>query len=98
MGEVFQYLTNLYLYHENKKVKEKKIILNSQEEYDNYIEEYKQMIMSKPIPFTLFIDNYFRKQELWKLPPLMDLVAPTLFKEEYLARNVAKTIDDNAST
>lgn len=74
----------LNLYHENKKVvKEKNKKFKLQEEYDKYIEEYKQMRMSKLIPFSIFIDNYFRKQNLWKQPPLLDIVAPTLFKEEY---------------
>lgn len=41
------------------------------------------MRMSKLIPFSIFIDNYFRKQNLWKAPPLLDLVAPTLFKDDY---------------
>jgi hypothetical protein len=31
----------------------------------------------------MFIDKYFDKQNLWKLPPLLEMVAPALFKEEY---------------
>lgn len=74
----------LNLYHANKKVdKQKKKNFKSQAEYDQYIEEYKQMRMSKLIPFPIFIDKYFHKQGLWKLPPLLELVAPALFKEEY---------------
>jgi len=75
-------ILNLYL--ENKKVKkQKKRNFKSQEEYDRYLKEYKQMRMSKLIPFSLFIDKYFKKHGLWKLPPLLELVAPALFKEEY---------------
>lgn len=75
-------ILNLYL--ENKKVKnQKKRNFKTQEEYDRYLEEYKQMRMSKLIPFSLFIDKYFGKHGLWKLPPLLEMVAPALFKEEY---------------
>lgn len=73
----------LNLYHENKKIeRQKKRNFKSQEEYDMYLEELKQMRMSKLIPFSVFIDKYFHKHGLWKLPPLLDLVAPALFKEE----------------
>lgn len=82
----------LSLYHENKKVeKQKKKNFKSQAEYDQYLEEYKQMRMSKLIPFSMFIDKYFHKQELWKLPPLLELVAPALFKEEYEAKEASKS-------
>ncbi|TDS11014.1 hypothetical protein [Sphingobacterium paludis] len=74
----------LNLYHENKKVeKQKKRNFKSQAEYEQYLEEYKQMRMSKLVPFSMYIDKYFHKQGLWKLSPLLELVAPTLFKEEY---------------
>lgn len=74
----------LNLYHENKKViKQKQRNFVSQEEYEKYLEEFKQMRMSKLIPFSVFIDNFFHKHGLWKLPPLIELVAPALFKEEY---------------
>jgi hypothetical protein len=74
----------LNLYQDNKKVfKEKKKSFKSQKEYDKYLEDYKQMRMSKLIPFSMFIDNYFHKQNLWKLPPLLEMVEPALFKEEY---------------
>lgn len=77
----------LNLYHENKKVvKEKKRNFKSQEEYDRFIEEYKQMRMTKLIPFSMFIDKYFHKKGLWKLPSLLDFVAPALFKEEFETR------------
>lgn len=47
------------------------------------IEEYKQYRMSKLIPFSLFISRYFDVENIWKPPPIMDLVAPALFKEEF---------------
>lgn len=75
------------LYHENKKVeKQKKRIFKSQAEYDNYFEEYKQMRISKLVPFSMYIDKYFNRQGLRKLPPLLEMVAPALFKEEYNER------------
>ena len=49
----------LKLYHENKKVDKSKRKFKSQEEYNQYLQEFKQLIMSKLIPFSLFIDNYF---------------------------------------
>jgi hypothetical protein len=79
----------LNLYQQNKKVeKQKKQIFKSKEEQDKYLVEYKQMRMSKLIPFSMFIDKYFHKEGLWKLPPLLDLVAPALFKEEYEAKKL----------
>jgi hypothetical protein len=82
----------LNLYHENKTVeRQKKKNFKSQEEYDKYLEEYKQMRISKLIPFSMFIDKYFHKQNLWKMPPLLELVAPALFKEEYEAKEASKS-------
>jgi hypothetical protein len=81
----------LNLYHENKKVMKVKKHFKSKEEYDQYLEEYKQMRMSKLIPFSMFIDKYFHKNGLWKLPPMLQLVTPALFKEEYKE----KIIDNN---
>jgi hypothetical protein len=82
----------LNLYQENKKVaKAKKQNFKSQLEYDNYLEEYKQMRISKLIPFSMFIDKYFHQQNLWKLPPLLETVAPALFKDEYDIREVGKS-------
>ena len=73
----------LNLYHENKKIeRQKKRNFKSQEEYDLYLEELIQMRMTKLIPFSVFIDKYFHKHGLWKRPPILDLVAPALFKEE----------------
>ncbi|MFW5879565.1 MAG: hypothetical protein ACOCUV_01945 [bacterium] len=82
-------ILNLYL--ENKKIKrQKKSNFKSQKEDDRYLEEYKQMRMSKLIPFSLFIDKYFNKHRLSELPPLLELVAPALFKEEYEEKNNIK--------
>ena len=79
-------------YHENKKVeKQKKRNFKSQSEQDKFIEEYKQMRISKLIPFSMFIDKYFHKQGLWKLPPLLELVTPALFKEKYEAKAALKS-------
>jgi hypothetical protein len=79
----------LNLYHQNKKIKkQKKKNFKSQEEYMSFLEEHKQMVMSKFVPFRLFIDNYVYKNGLWKPPPLLDIIAPALFKEEYDAREV----------
>lgn len=79
-------------YHDYKKIeKQKKKNFKSQEEYDRYLEEYKQMRMSKLIPFSMFIDKYFHKLGLWKLPPILELVAPALFKEEYEAKEAGKS-------
>ncbi|MBD1425667.1 hypothetical protein [Sphingobacterium arenae] len=74
----------LKLYHESKKLERpKKKILKSQKEYDRYLDNQKEMLMSKLIPFSLFINNCFESRGLWKSPPLLDLIAPALFKEEY---------------
>jgi len=74
----------LNLYQNNKVIKkEKHRKFNSKEEYDIYFEEFKQMRMSKLIPFSLFIEKCFQKNGYWKLPPLLETIAPSLFKEEY---------------
>ncbi len=83
-------MLNLYL--QNKKlVKEKKRNFKSQKEYDMYLEEYKQMRMYKLIPFSIFIDKYFYKKGLWKLPPLLETVGLALFKDEYEAKEAIKS-------
>lgn len=72
----------LNLYHKNKKLKkQKKRNFKSQDEYNQYHEEFNQMRMSKLVPFSMYIDKYFHKQGLRNLPPLMELVTPALFKE-----------------
>ena len=74
----------LNLYHKNKKVEmQKNRFFKSQREYDQYLEQLKHMRISKLIPFSMFIDKYFDKEGLWRLPPLLELVAPALFKDEY---------------
>ena len=47
--------------------------------------------MSKLIPFSLFINRYFDKHGLWKLPPILDVVTPALFKEELEVKEGTKT-------
>jgi len=37
--------------------------------------------MNRMIPFSIFINKLFFQKELRQLPPLLDLVAPALFKE-----------------
>jgi len=82
----------LNLYQENKIVdKQRKRNFKSQDEYDKYLEEYKQMRMSKLIPFSLFIDKYFYKHGLWKLPPLLEIVAPALFGKENEEKEASKS-------
>jgi hypothetical protein len=76
----------LKLYHENKKIEKNKRKFKSQEEYDTFFEEFKQIKMSKLIPFSVFINKYFNKKDVWKLPPIMNLIGPALFKEEFAIR------------
>ncbi|MFV5698108.1 hypothetical protein ACM55H_07025 [Flavobacterium sp. ZT3R17] len=84
----------LNIYNENKKIeKQKKRNFKYQQEYDKYLEDYKQMRMSKLIPFSVFIDKYFNKKGLWKQPPQLDLVFPAIFKEEYEKKQAAKIED-----
>ncbi len=45
-------------------------------------EQYKSDRMAKMIPFSLFLTKYFNKHNLWTVPPIMDVVAPELFKGE----------------
>lgn len=74
----------LNLYHRNKKVeRQRSRKFKSQEEFEKYIKEYKQMRMSKLIPFSMFIDDHFRKQGLWRRPELLEMVPAALFQKEY---------------
>ena len=84
----------LNLYHENKKLNLKKPKFRTQEEYEIFITEYKQMRMSTITPFALFIDKYFQKNDLWKLPSILDVVSPALFKEELEARKKASNFSN----
>jgi hypothetical protein len=45
-------------------------------------EDYKSFILAKYVPFSLFIDNYFRKKNIGKMPPALEQVAPALFKDQ----------------
>lgn len=80
----------LYLYHEHKRLDQKKRKFKTKEEYENYLDERKQIVMSKLIPFSLFIERYFDKEGLWKLPPILELVTPALFQEEFKAKDTNK--------
>ena len=46
------------------------------------VEEAREFRMSSFNPFSLFIDKYFKKQGIIKVPPILDLVGSALFKEE----------------
>ncbi len=48
--------------------------------------ETKSYLMSKQIPFSFFIDNYFSEKGIRKLPILLNIVAPALFEEEQLEK------------
>ena len=51
-------------------------------------EDPEQYFMNKLIPFSLFIDGLFLNRGIVKQPPIVDLVAPALFKEESEKRKV----------
>ncbi len=68
------------------------------EEYIKYVEidmkkkfkddeEKKQYLLDKLLPFSIFIDRYFTKKGYSKWPPILDMIAPALFNEEYKKRN-----------
>lgn len=65
----------LGLYHENKKIN-LNLKFSSEQEYTKYR-------MSKLIPFSIFIEKYFNKHDLWELPPLLDVVGPALFQVDF---------------
>lgn len=56
----------------------------------NTFEEAKEYRMGKMIPFSLFLTKYFDKLGIRKLPPIVDLVAPALFREEFEQRQNMK--------
>lgn len=64
-------------YHEYTRITTK-LKFRTNEEF----EKYKRDRMSKMLPFSLFITKYFDKHDFWKVPPIMDVVVPELFKEE----------------
>lgn len=80
----------LCLYHEYKRLDQKKRKFKTKEESERYLDEYKQTIMSKLLPFSLFIEKYFDKKGLWKLPPILELVEPALFQTEFNAKGANK--------
>lgn len=67
-------------YHESNKIKLGKKYKNSEEAISDYL--------GKRIPFALFIHRYFHKLGIKELPPIMDAVRPTLFKEDTEKDNV----------
>lgn len=69
-------------YHEFKKMPKRKKKFKSKEKFDQYIEMYKQQRISKLLPFSLYIERYFGQHNLHKLPPILEVVAPALFKED----------------
>ena len=46
--------------------------------------EIKSYLMSKQIPFSFFIDNFFSEKGIRKLPVMLNTVAPALFKDEQI--------------
>ncbi len=61
-------------YHEYIRTKLGKKFKNFEEAKSNYL--------GKRIPFALFIHRYFHKLGMKMLPPIMDTVAPALFRDE----------------
>lgn len=80
----------LKLYHENKKMEKKKKNFKSEEVFKIYIEEYKQRAMAKLLPFDSFLNDYINKNGMRKPPPLIKIVAESLFKEDYESRKSIK--------
>lgn len=77
----------LKTYHESKVVERQKTKnFKSKMEYRS-LEERKKAIRSKLIPFSMFIDNYFHRKSISKSPSLLDLVVPSLFKEDHEREN-----------
>jgi hypothetical protein len=45
-------------------------------------DEMKAYVLSKQVAFSTFLNEYFKDQGLTKKPPIVELIAPTLFKDE----------------
>jgi hypothetical protein len=45
-------------------------------------DDMKAYILSKQVAFSTFINEYFHDQELSKIPPILEMVAPMLFKND----------------
>jgi len=73
----------LKLYHDYTRITTKEKFHTPAE-----FEQYKKNRMSKLIPFSLFLAKYFDKHDLWKVPPIMDVVAPALFADEIIKTNL----------
>jgi len=69
----------LNLYIENKKNK----TINSQNINLQNFDKYVQNQMTRHIPFSLYIDRYFKEKGFWISPPLLELAIPAIFNEEY---------------
>lgn len=65
----------LNLYHENK-------LIRTPSKKFKSAQEFQKVIMSKLIPFAIFISQYFNARGLWKRPPILNLMASSLFTEE----------------
>ena len=73
----------LRLYHENKKMIRSKRKIKTQDDYDEYLKAFGQTFMDKLIPFSMYIEKYFKENGLWKMPPILDLASSTIFNEEH---------------
>jgi hypothetical protein len=61
-------------YHSKMKMEPKKPFYTS--------EDAQEYFLSKQIPFSLFVENYFNSIKYHKMPPVLNIVAPTLFGKE----------------
>ncbi|MNY14759.1 hypothetical protein D3C86_1479470 [compost metagenome] len=84
----------LRMYHENKEIIHSNRKFKTQEEYDKYLKKFGQTLMDKLIPFSMYIEKYFKTNGLWKMPPMLELAAPALFAEEFenLKENAKRTV------
>ncbi|HRH02956.1 MAG TPA: hypothetical protein PLN13_10305 [Bacteroidia bacterium] len=62
------------LYHEFKKSRPMEAFNDKQ--------EMEQYFLSKMVPFSVFLDQYFVNNGLSQLPPILELIRPALFEEE----------------
>ena len=86
LSEIISLHDLLKLYVENKKNVPLRKKFRTKQEADEYYDEAKSNRISKLLPFDAFVSNYFAQKGGWKLPPIVDIVAPALFKDEYEAR------------
>ncbi len=50
-------------------------------------EDMKAYVLSKQVAFSTFINEYFHDEDLKKMPPILEIVAPMLFKSDDLKDN-----------